>query len=350
MSLPATMRALQLVRRGALEETTLPVPALAADEALVRTEATTICTSDLLDIAHCPFGTELPRVLGHEGAGRIAALGRDVTEFQVGDRVAAHPVIPCGACATCRRGLGHLCDRMGHLGVDRDGTFAAFFRIPARRLRRVPHSLDSAVAALLEPVCVCLEAVRRARVEAGQSLLVAGDGPFGLLIARLAQRERPARLILTGKEPFRLRQLPEALGIHAGETPDVAAAVRAASGGEGVDAAILAVAEAAALDTCLQSLRPRGCLVVFAGIVEPVPVDLFRLHLKELEIRGACNDEDFLDEALPLLSDPPMALERLVTHRLPFARWRDAFELAARGKDRALKVALTFDDREGPGG
>lgn len=347
MSLPATMRALQLRQRGALEEMVLPRPTPGPGEALVRTEATTICTSDLVDIAHCPFGTELPRILGHEGAGTIVALGPEACGWQVGDRVAAHPVISCGVCPTCRRGLEHLCERMGHLGIDRDGTCAEYFCLPVRRLRRIPDALDSAVAALLEPVCVCLEALRRARVAAGQSLLVAGDGPFGQLIARLALREHPARLIVTGKEPFRLRRIPEAICLDAGEIADVVAAVRDANGGDGVDAAILAVADVGALNDCLRSLRPRGCLVVFAALVEPAPVDLFRVHLHELEIRGACNDEDYLDEALPLLGDPHLGLERVVTHRIPFAAWRDAFALAAEGKDRALKVALTFDETRG---
>jgi threonine dehydrogenase-like Zn-dependent dehydrogenase len=322
----------------------LPVPSPKSDEVLVRTAATTICTSDIVDMTHNPFGTPLPKVLGHEGAGTVVAIGTEVHDFRVGDRVAAHPVISCYTCATCRMGLPHLCEQMGHLGVDRDGTFAEYFRIPARRVRRLPDSVDSAVGALLEPVCVCLEGVRRTRLSAGESLLIAGDGPFGLLMARLALKERPGRLILVGGEDFRLGQLPEATTIHAGRTPDVPAAVRTANGDRDVDTAILAVASAEALDACLQSLRPRGRLAIFAGITEPVPVDLFRLHLKELEMLGACNDEDYIDEALALVADPSLKLDRLVTHRLPFAAWREAIELAAHRKDQALKVAITFGE------
>jgi threonine dehydrogenase-like Zn-dependent dehydrogenase len=347
MSLPRTMRALQLRALGRLEEVELPVPSPGPGEALVQTAATTICTSDLTDINHNPFGTELPKVLGHEGAGVVAAVGEGVTGFRVGDRVAAHPVIPCLQCESCRRGLGHLCDQMGHLGIDREGTFAEYFAIPARRVRAIPNGVDFAVAALLEPVAVCLEAVRRGRVTAGETVLVVGDGPFGIMIARLALRERPAQLALVGRHAFRLGQVPEAVGIDEKRGGDVRAEILEATGGRGADVAILAVSSADAVDLCLKCLRPRGRLVIFSGLLAPAPVDLFRLHVKELEILGACNDQDYLDEALACLSDPALKLESLVTHRVPFAEWRRAIELASQGKDEALKVAITFGEGSG---
>jgi threonine dehydrogenase-like Zn-dependent dehydrogenase len=132
------MRALQLQAIDRLVEVELSVPEPKPDEVLVRTVATTICTSELNDIAHNPFGIALPRVMGHEGAGVVAAVGESVSQFRVGDRVAAHPVIPCRTCENCRRGLGHLCSNLGHLGLDRDGTFAEFFCIRADRARRLP--------------------------------------------------------------------------------------------------------------------------------------------------------------------------------------------------------------------
>jgi len=118
----------------------------------------------------------------------------------------------------------------------------------------------------------------------------------------------------------------------------------AETGGLGVDAAVLCVASQSALDTCVASLRARGRLVVFSPIAGRPKVDLFRLLIKELEILGACNDEDYLDRALALLADGRLALNNLVTHRIPFAQWERAFELAAYGKDEALKVAMVFGE------
>src|SRR5947208_10760177 len=127
-SVPSTaMQALQMREPGLLALTTLPLPAPGPRDLLIRTLAATICTSDLHDLARNPFGIDLPRVLGHEAAGVLVACGTKVREFRPGIRVAVHPVVPCGECAECARGLGHLCARMGHLGNDRDGAFAEYF-------------------------------------------------------------------------------------------------------------------------------------------------------------------------------------------------------------------------------
>src|SRR6266576_4784637 len=126
-SLPSTMQALQMRGLGELVMTTLPVPTPGPRDVLIRTLAATICTSDLHDLARNPFAIALPRVLGHEAAGVVASCGAEVREFTPGMRVAAHPVVPCGGCAECARGFGHLCARLGHLGHDRNGSFAEFF-------------------------------------------------------------------------------------------------------------------------------------------------------------------------------------------------------------------------------
>ena len=344
MTIPATMHALQLREVGRLEEVELPVPMVKPDEVLIRTVATTICTSDLNDLRENPFNTPLPIVLGHEGAGVVAAVGTEVKDFQIGDRATAHPVIPCRQCTLCRAGLAHLCEQMGHLALDRNGTFAEYFAMPAWRVRHVPDGMALATAALMEPVAVCLEALARARVAADDTVLIVGDGPFGIIIARLALRIRPRRVILVGRHDFRLAQVPEAVCIHEKRTCDTLGAIRAAAGEQGVEAAILAVGNSAALDLCIQSLRPRGRLAIFSALARPAPVDLFRVHVKELELLGACNDDNLLDAALACLADPDLQMERLVTHRVPFAEWDSAFALASHGKDEAIKVALTFPE------
>jgi threonine dehydrogenase-like Zn-dependent dehydrogenase len=338
------MRALQLQAVDRLAEVELPVPQPQPDEVLVRTVATTICTSDLNDIARNPFNIALPRVMGHEGAGVIVDFGAEVKALRRGDRVAAHPVIPCRDCENCRRGLGHLCSRMGHLGLDRNGTFAEFFCIRADRVRRLPAGVDFRFASLLEPVAVCLEAVQRGRLQAGETLLVVGDGPFGLLIARLASRCNPSKVIVVGRHEFRLRHVPQAVAIDEKRVPDVPGAVRKANGGRGVDVAVMAAGSASAMELALASLRARGRLVVFSAVQGAPSVDWFRLHTQELEIVGACNDEDFIDFAMEQLADPVLGLNSLVTHQLPFADWPRAFDLARNGKDEALKVALRFEE------
>jgi threonine dehydrogenase-like Zn-dependent dehydrogenase len=339
-----TMRALQLQAVNQLAEVQIPVPEPKPDEVLIRTKATTICTSDLNDIALNPFAIVLPRVLGHEGAGVVAACGHKVGSFAPGDAVAAHPVIPCRECENCRRGLGHLCSRMGHLGLDRDGTFAEYFCVRADRVRRLPSGVSFRIASLLEPVAVCLEAVERGGITAGATVLVIGDGPFGIVIARLALQQGAGRVILVGRHEFRLAQIPAAVAVNEKRVTDVRNAIIHANEGRGPDVAILATGSARALELALAVLRARGRLVVFSAIHGTPAVDWLRVHTQELQIAGACNDQDLVDAALACLGDPALKLEALVTHHLPFDEWRRGFHLARAAKDEALKVALHFEN------
>jgi threonine dehydrogenase-like Zn-dependent dehydrogenase len=191
-------------------------------------------------------------------------------------------------------------------------------------------------------VAVCLEAVNRGRIGPDDSVLIVGDGPFDILIARLLAAKHPARTIVVGHHQFRLRHFKGAVTIRTSPDDDVVKLVTEANGGTGIDVAILAVSRGEALDLCLQALRPRGRVVVFSAVHNPPSVDFFRLHIKELEILGACNDEDLIDEALAAISDPANAIDSLVSHALPFDEWQRAFHLASQSHEQALKVAMTF--------
>ena len=337
---------LQEIKRLALTEVAVPAPG--ADEVLIRTMASTICTSDLNDIDHNPFGTVLPQIIGHEGAGIVAAVGSEVKGFAVGDRVTAHPVVPCMDCASCLRGLFHLCDEMDHLGITMGGTFAEHFLMRADRVRRIPEGMSFPVATLMEPVCVCLEAVERANVGEGSNVLVIGDGPFGVMIAKICAAKRPKRIVFVGRHEYRLGQVPTGglyTALNEKKSEDIVADILNATEGEGIDSAILAVGNARAVEICIEALRSRGTLSVFSGIMGKVPVDLWKLHVKELHICGSCNDMDCLDEALVLLADESLGLSKLISHEFPFAQWEQAFDMAANGKDGALKVSVVMEEK-----
>ncbi len=336
------MKALVLQSAGCLEMSDVPVPGIGDDELLVRTEAAVICTSDLADIRSNPFGIPLPVILGHEGAGVVAATGASVRGFKPGDRVATHPVHPCFQCGTCKDGLTHLCARMEHFGFNRPGTFAEFYTVRQDRARRIPAHVDAAVAALAEPVAVCLEALSQARLRPGERLLVVGDGPFGILLARLAVA-RDLSTTVAGHHDWRLAFATGATPIHTGHETDSGAVVLRRDAADGYHAAIVAVSRGAAYTLALTLLRPRGRLIVFSPVEGGAPVDLTRIHMKELEVIGAVNDLDRFDDAVRMLSESDGTLGDLITHRLPFAEYRHAFALADGRRDQAMKVALRPD-------
>jgi threonine dehydrogenase-like Zn-dependent dehydrogenase len=336
------MRALRLEEIGRLELVEVERPAFGDDEMLVKTGAALICTSDLNDIRENPFGITLPVVMGHEGAGVVAEVGSVVTGFAVGDHIAAHPVHPCGRCRSCARGMGHLCLSMGHFALDMPGTFAEYYVVRQDRARVVSQQSDLATVALTEPICVCLEALSRARLNAGDRLLIMGDGPFGVLMARLAGQLGLSRLVIAGHHGFRLGLAGDAVRVNTTGMADPVAALRGAAEDAGYDAVILAVGSSTAVTQGLELLAPRGRLVVFSAVLGATPIDLFPLHIRELEIVGACNDLDMLDDAVRLLADGNLRLGELVTHRFPIERYREAFEVAAGRHASAMKVALMF--------
>ncbi|KPK63511.1 MAG: hypothetical protein AMK73_05080 [Planctomycetes bacterium SM23_32] len=327
---------------GRLELTDVPRPSPAHDQLLVRTEAALVCTSDINDVRRNPFGIRLPVVIGHEAAGTVAAVGRDVRGFSPGDRVATHPVHPCGRCDSCRAGMGHLCSAMEHFGVNMQGTFAEHYVARSDRARIVPRGLDWPVAALAEPVSVCLEALAQARVEAADRLLVIGDGPFGVLIARLASRLDLAKVVIAGRHDFRLGFARGAVPVNVRKLGEKArAALRAESvRPSSYDAVVLAAGTREAASEGPALLRPKGRLVVFSAVPGSTPIDLFDVHVRELEIVGACNDQDRLDEAVKLLGDDSLRLGELITHRLPLREYREAFRLAEQAREEAMKVAI----------
>ena len=309
-----------------------PKPVPREDEVLVRTKAATICTSDINDINYNPFGIELPMIMGHEGAGIIEAVGKDVTGFSVGDEISAHPVMPCGQCVSCKRGLSHLCDDMAHLGINHGGVFAEYFTIRADRIRKKPANISFAAATLMEPVCVCIEAVNRANVTNGNNILIIGDGPFGLMIVNICQSMFPNnQTIISGTNDYKLS--------HAGNTEKININNKKITCND-IDSAFVCAGTPEALDTGVEACRSRGTVCMFSAIHDKVPVDMFKVHVKELNICGSCNDMDELDEAIDILAKSKIA--DVITHELPFNEYKKAFELASDKSSETLKISIIF--------
>ena len=335
------MRALVLTDKGKLVCRDEKIPAILPGELLIKTKAATICTSDLNDIKYNHFGIKMPMIMGHEASGTVVEAGADTTGFAVGDDVCTHPVMHCGKCGSCKRGLFHLCDDMSHLGLNKGGAFAEYFAIRADRARLKPANVSFAAASLAEPISVCIEAIERGNVNEGSIVLIIGDGPFGIICSKLLKGYNPRQVIMSGRHPFRLKMADAAAVNQRGE-PDIVNKILELTEGNGVDTAILCAGNALAVDTAIQTLRARGTLSLFSAVNPPPAIDLFKIHVKELNICGSCNDENKLDKAIGFLANEKMGFEELITHRIPFDEWEKAFYLAEHGKDEAVKVSIVF--------
>ena len=318
-----------------------PIPVPKDNEVLIKTKAATICTSDVNDIKSNPFGIVLPMIMGHEGSGVITAVGKDVTDFKIGDEVTSHPVISCGTCVSCKRGLSHLCDDMEHLGINHGGVFAEFYTIRQDRIRKKPSGMTFPTATLMEPLCVCIEAVTRGNVNENSNVLVIGDGPFGVMIANICTARGNKNVILLGRHEYRMSQAPNAVHLNEKECGNVNDEILRLTNGEGIDSAIVCVGTGEAVDIAIEALRSRGTVCIFSAVHDKYPIDLFKVHVKELNICGSCNDTDFLDEAVEMLKSGKF--DGVVTHEIPFDEYEKAFDIAMNKKNTALKVSMIFD-------
>jgi L-iditol 2-dehydrogenase len=317
-----------------------PTPAIAAGELLLRLKGCGLCGSDIAKIVDP--ATRAPAVFGHEVVGEITAIGAGVTGFAVGDRVVAAHHVPCGGCHYCRRGSESMCAAFKASNLD-PGGFAEFVRVPDANVRhatfRVPAHVSDEAASFVEPLACCLRAVRRARVERGDTTVVVGLGSIGCLFVQLLRR---AGAEVVGCDALADRvALAVGLGAAAAGAADVAApAARKLSGGRGADQVIVTGGGAEVLPWAADTLRDGGAVHFFAGGGESLPLSLERLYHRELTITATYSSSPAdLAEAFGLIVANQVDVAPLITHRVPLEGLARGVDLMRRRE--ALKVYVT---------
>src|SRR3990172_1558113 len=246
--IPKTMRAAVTRDWNDIRIEEAPVPELEAGEVLVRVGACGICGTDLKIVSGAYLGTwppALPFIQGHEWAGTVAALGEGVTGLQVGDRVVAENHKGCGACAMCRKGRYNLCEvartkgkAYKLYGHSAQGAFADYAARPAGLLHKIPDTVSFEESVIVNQGALGLHAIRRCRIEPGDTVAVIGPGLVGLITVQLAKAVGATRVIIVGRGP-RL-ELAKELGaddvVDISKT-DTTEGIRALTNGVGADCA-----------------------------------------------------------------------------------------------------------------
>ncbi len=302
------MKALLLSEYKKLELVDLPIPEPAEDEIVVRVAACGICGSDVHGFDGSTGRRIPPLVMGHEAAGIVARVGQGVSSFKEGDRVTFDSTIYCGRCEHCRAGEVNLCDRREVLGVScgdyrRAGAFAEFVALPSRIAYHLPDDLSFPEAALLEAVAVALHAVSLLSIKPGSSGLVVGAGTIGLLVQQTLKVSGCSRVLVADIDSNRLA-LSTALGatsvLKAG--PNLSDDVLRATDGIGVDVAIEAVGNTAAVQSAIQSVRKGGHVVLVGNISPEVSLPLQKVVSRQLTLHGSCASAGEYPRAIELLS------------------------------------------------
>lgn len=341
------MKALLLSKYSHLELTEVPVPQPGPSEVLVRVAACGICGSDVHGYDGSTGRRIPPLVMGHEAAGTIAAIGSNVNELSVGDRVTLDSTVYCDSCSYCRSGLVNLCDRREVLGVScgdyrRAGAFAEFVLAPAHIAYRLPDNLTFAEAALLEAVAVAMHAVSLAPLSPEGTALVIGAGTIGLLIQQALRVAGCTRIFVADVDPGRM-DLSRSLGADAVVTggSNLVPQIQYLTNGAGVYVVLEAVgAEATVLDA-IDSVRKGGTVVLVGNVSPEVGLPLQKVVSRQIRLQGSCASAGEYPQAIQNLSSGAIRVKPLITAIAPLAEGPQWFARLHAREPNLLKVVLT---------
>jgi L-iditol 2-dehydrogenase len=322
----------------------VPVPEPGPGELLLRVRNCATCGTDVKIYFHGHRNLKPPRVIGHEIAGEVAALGDGVEEHAVGDRVQVIAAVPCGECRECLNGRQNICENLTAIGYDYDGGFAEYLIVPELVLRvggvnPIPADLTFEEAAMTEPLSCVLNGQELAHVGEGDDVVIVGAGPIGCLHARLARARGASRITLVERSAERLelaaaRVMPDEI-VLAGEGIDAVAAVRSLSDDRGADVVIVAAPSASAQQDGIAMAANRGRISLFGSLPKgnsTISIDTNEIHYRELIVVGAANSTPAQNAAaLAMIADGRVPVADLITETLPLERLPDAIMAAAGG-------------------
>jgi L-iditol 2-dehydrogenase len=331
--------------KAGLKELEMPIPGPGG--LVVKMEACGLCGTDIEKLRG-EYTAAMP-VLGHEAVGTIAAVGEGVGEFHKGDRVFPHHHVPDHTCHYCLAGSETMCEMYRSSNLT-PGGFSEFFRVPRWNVSKggvlkLPDGLDFEVASLVEPVACCVRALDKCDVKSGESVLVAGAGPVGMMHSMLL-KSMGVNVIVSDVSEGRLEFAKSSgirLAINAAKT-GVPNAVKSETDGRGSDVVIVASGSPVAIIQGLRSVRKGGRVCLFGipsngSVLDYDIADLYNSELSVFASYGATEAET--RKALAHISSNQPEFAKLVTHRFPLGKFDEAVDTAASG--RGMKIIVTPD-------
>jgi L-iditol 2-dehydrogenase len=350
-SVPATMHAAVYKGRSTVAVEEIPTPRIGAGEMLVRVEACGICHTDLKKIEYDLLAP--PRVYGHETAGVVVRVGEEVSGFAPGDRVVVFHHIPCMDCFYCRKKVYAQCPTYKRVGVTAGyepagGGFSQYVRvmdwIVRRGVEKIPAGVSFEQAAFVEPVNTCLKAVVQCDPQPDELVVVAGQGPIGLMFTMLVRRTG-AKIVTTDTIAARL-ELSRKCGAAYAWNPrqtDVAAEIRALTDGRGADMVILAASVPGIVEEAIRFSRPGARILLFAQTsdAERVEISGASICVGERTLFGCYSASvDLQKESADLVFSGALPVEELISHKLPLVDIRSGFDMALHPDGQSLKIIV----------
>ncbi|MGQ9501695.1 MAG: zinc-dependent alcohol dehydrogenase [Anaerolineae bacterium] len=325
-------------------------PELQADnEVLIRVRTVGICGSEV----HAFHGThpfrKPPAILGHEMAGDVVAVGSAVIRVSVGDRVTVDPHWPCGKCHYCRIGSINLCLTKRVLGTQEwPGAFGEYILAPEEAVFRLPDHLSYAQGSLIEPLTIAVHVLRRAGLQAGESVAVLGSGSIGGMLIGASRALGAYPIIAADIRRHCLDAARERMGAtHDILLPqqDLVAEVLRITEGVGVDVACIAADDPLLVSQAVQMVKGHGRVALVALLcTDPIRLAGYEIIRKEVQLLGnTMSVPEDVQQALELAATGRVDVDGILTHILPHRDAQRAVEMAASKADGVVKVMLTYD-------
>lgn len=324
-------------------------PVIGDSDILLEMKKAAICGTDMRILNGTKTkGVRYPSVIGHEICGVVCEVGKNVTQFQVGDKVAVANVIPCGSCPACLAGRENACMNRKAIGYEFNGGFEEYVFIPEIAIKsgnivKLPEEISFTAGALIEPLSCCIRGLKNAGTGFNDTVLIVGAGPIGLMHMQLAKIVGAKQVIVS--EPNKMRR-KVALELGADKVVDpteenLEKIIMDATNGMGADVIIMAIGVPALVNSTLKLCKKGGTVNLFAGFAGTgeCTIEVNTIHYNEINVNGstAYKREDYL-EAADMVISKKINLDKIATHTFKIEEFQQAYEMCKSGE--GLKVLI----------
>ena len=341
------MKALVYTKPYCLEYSDFPDPVPGDDDVLVRVKACGICGSDVHGYTGKTGRRIPPLIMGHEAAGIVEGFGKNVKDFERGDRVCFDSTVYCNKCEPCKKGWYNRCEKRQVLGVSipefkRHGAFAEYVTVPSWIVSKIPDNLSFTHAALLEPASIGTHAANRAPISGDDTVVVIGAGTIGLFILQAAKLRGAKKVIACDINEFRL-DIAKKLGGDEVVNPakaDLKETVDRLTNKKGADVSLEAVGYAETFGNAISVTKIGGYVVAVGNLQKTAEINLQELVARELTFTGSYASSGEFRDCIGLVASGKINVEPLISDVLPMEEGPSAFDQLLKSEEDLLKIVL----------
>mgnify|MGYP000294123498 CR=1 FL=1 len=323
----------------------VPTPDIKEDEILIKVKTSGICGTDF-HIKKGEFKTKDNLILGHEFAGVVEDMGDKVEDYKKGDHVVGDPMTPCFHCEYCKSGQVNYCVELPGIGVNEDGSFAEYIKVPQSNVHKLKEDVPFEVGAFAEPLSCCLRGFDQLNPTQGENMVIIGDGPVGLMMVQLAKLSGISNLVLVGGVESR-KELAYNLGVDKffdGTEDGVANKITNYFDNGQIKNIIEAVGIKETLNLSLK-IKTYGSQILWFGVPAPetkVEISPHEIFEKEIKLIGSLMNPYTISRAINLLENGRIDVEPLITHRFKLDEIEKAFDIYENDQER-IKIMIEVE-------